>query len=193
MPGDNRVFTTASKEIDRASMGAIPAAVLERPAHQRGNHPLSSFSAVGPLARDLVRGQAPLDIYAPLRRLAELDGVVILMGVGLDRLTLLHLAEQQAGRRMFRRWANGPDGQPAEVDRGGCSAGFVRLGPILAGLARETQVGASPWLVYPAREALDVAAAAIRHDPEITHCATPDCVLCACTIAGGPILPGDPR
>jgi aminoglycoside 3-N-acetyltransferase len=188
MPGDNRVFVTTSTEIDRASMGAIPAAVLEQPGHQRGNHPLASFSAVGPLAGELVAGQAPLDVYAPLRRLAALDGLVILMGVHLDRLTLLHLAEQQAGRGMFRRWANGPSGQPIEVDRGGCSAGFTRLGPALAPLLQEAQVGASRWLVYPARETLQVATNAIREQPEITHCATTACILCADAIAGGPIL-----
>jgi aminoglycoside 3-N-acetyltransferase len=132
-----------------------------------------------------------LDVFAPLRRLAEIDGLVILIGVLQDRLTLLHLAEQQTGRRMFRRWANGPEGQPIEVDRGGCSAGFVRLAPVLAPLLREVRAGMSRWLVYPAREALATATEAIRQQPEITHCATPDCVLCADVIAGGPILPGD--
>jgi aminoglycoside 3-N-acetyltransferase len=191
MPGDDRIYTSASNELDRGSMGAVPADVLERSDRQRGNHPLSSFSAVGPLARSLVEGQAPLDVCAPLRRLADLDGLVILMGVRLDRMTLLHLAELQAGRRMFRRWANGPAGQPIMVERGGCSSGFPRLAPALDPLLREAQVGPSRWLVYPARASLEAATVAIRAEPEITHCATPTCILCQDAIAGGPILPAD--
>lgn len=108
--GSEHVFTTASRDIDRDEMGAIPASVLDGPTRVRGNHPLDSFSAIGPRARELVAGQAPLDVYAPLRSLAAADGLVILMGVGLNRMTLLHLAEQMAGRTLFRRWANGPDG-----------------------------------------------------------------------------------
>src|SRR5688572_1045245 len=190
MPGTDRVFTVDSTEIDRDSMGAVPAAVLERPERQRGSHPLNSFSAIGPLAEDLIAGQALLDVYAPLRRLAELDGIVILMGVGLDRLSLLHLAEQRAGRRMFRRWANGPDGRPIEVERGGCSAGFVRFDPILRPFVKETQVGESRWQIYPAREALQAATAAIRQHPEITRCADPSCYRCEDAILGGPLLSG---
>ena len=191
MPGTDRIFTTASTEIDRDSMGAVPSAVLERPGHQRGNHPLNSFSAIGPLAGELIAGQAALDVYAPLRRLAELNGLIILMGVGLDRMSLLHFAEQQAGRRMFRRWANGPDGQPIEFERGGCSAGFVRFAPVLRALLWETRVGESRWEVYPAHEALQTATAAIHQQPEITRCAEPSCYRCEDAILGGPILPDD--
>jgi aminoglycoside 3-N-acetyltransferase len=191
MPGDDRIYTPASNELDRGSMGAVPAAVVERSDRQRGNHPLNSFSAVGPLAPALIEEQAPLDVYAPLRRLAELDGLVILMGVRPDRMTLLHLAEQRAGRRMFRRWANGPEGHPIMVERGGCSSGFTRLEPILAPLLCKAQVGQSRWLVYPARASLEAATEAIREDPELTHCATPTCILCQDAIAGGPILAMD--
>ena len=55
-PVYNGVFSTASNAIDR-NMGAIPRAVLARPERQRGDHPLASFSAIGPLASDLVGGQ----------------------------------------------------------------------------------------------------------------------------------------
>jgi aminoglycoside N3'-acetyltransferase len=91
-------------------MGALPAAVLATPGRVRGNHPLCSFTALGRLAGELLHGQSPLDLCAPLSRLADLGGWVILMGLGLDRLTLLHLP---------RRWpaatcsAAGPTGPMA--------------------------------------------------------------------------------
>jgi aminoglycoside 3-N-acetyltransferase len=187
-PGGQLVYTPESDEIERSEMGAIPAEVIVRPGRVRGNHPLDSFAAIGPLARELVEGQAARDVYAPLRALSNLGGWVVLMGVGLNRLTLLHLAEILAGRKPFLRWANGSNGQPIGVDSGGCSAGFSRLEPALAPLARETMVGASRWRAFPVAATLTAAAATIQSNPEITHCADPSCSRCADAIAGGPVF-----
>jgi aminoglycoside N3'-acetyltransferase len=183
-PGSERVFTPTDNDVS-PSMGAIPNAVLARPDRVRGDHPLCSFAAVGPRA-DLVREQRPLDVYAPLRILAARDGSVLLIGVGLERMTLVHLAEERAGRTLFRRWANGPDGRPMEVETGGCSDGFGNLEPTLAPLARETRVGESRWRAFPARAALNAATDAIREQPEITRCGREGCLRCADAVAGGP-------
>ena len=183
-PGRDRVFTSASNDVS-PSMGAIPAAVLARPERVRGDHPLCSFTALGPAA-DLVREQRPLDVYSPLRILGARDGFVLLIGVGLERMTLLHLAEERAGRALFRRWANAPDGRPMEVETGGCSDGLGNLEGVLGPLARETRVGDSRWRAFPARAALDAATKAIREDPEITRCGRADCQRCPDAIAGGP-------
>lgn len=186
-PGANRIYTTDTDEVDRW-MGAIPAAVLAWPGRVRGHHALDSFAAAGPLAAALVQGQAPLDVYAPLKALAEAGGFVVLMGVGLERMTLLHLAERAAGRKMFRRWANGPDGAPTVVEVGGCSEGFGRLEPALRSSMRTAVVGRSAWRVFEAGEALRLAAAAIRADPRITHCGAAACERCDDAVAGGPVL-----
>jgi aminoglycoside N3'-acetyltransferase len=37
--GVERVFSPESSEVDRAQMGAIPAAILAMEGHVRGNHP----------------------------------------------------------------------------------------------------------------------------------------------------------
>ncbi|HEY3108147.1 MAG TPA: AAC(3) family N-acetyltransferase [Chloroflexota bacterium] len=186
-PGSDRVYTPAVQELDRAEMGAIAAAVLAMPGRARGNHPLCSFGAVGPASGALVAGQAPLRVFAPLAAVAAAGGAVVLMGVGLSKMTLLHLAEQRAGRLMFRRWANGPDGRPMEVEVGGCSEGFPRLEPALGWLEWRERVGGSVWRVYPAAETLDAAAVAIRAEPSITHCRRPGC-RCDDAVAGGPLL-----
>ena len=182
--GENRVFTPETNDVS-STMGAIPAEVLTRPERVRGSNPLCSFAALGPLA-DRLREQRPLDVYAPLRILAAKDGWALLIGVDLRSLTLLHLAEEKAGRRLFRRWANGPDGKPMEVEVGSCSQGFLNFEPILAPLARETLVGESRWVAYPARETLALAAETIRGNPGITHCGDADCLRCRDAVAGGP-------
>lgn len=186
-PGAGRIYTTGTNEVDR-EMGAIPAAVLAREGRVRGRHAFDSFAAVGPAARELVGGQAPRDVYAPLAALARACGCVVLMGVGLERMTLLHVAEREAGRRLFIRWANDEGGEPTGFEVGGCSEGFGRLAPALRPAARVTKVGESVWTVYDAARALRLAADAIRAEPGVTHCGRADCERCDDAAAGGPVL-----
>lgn len=54
----DQIYKPDTSEIDK-DMGAIAAAVVASPSRARGNHPIGSFSAVGPCARDLVAAQAP--------------------------------------------------------------------------------------------------------------------------------------
>lgn len=179
-------YTPESNAI-AADMGAIPRALLNRAGRQRGDHPLNPFAAIGPLAHDIISTQTPENIYGPLRAIAELGGFVLLMGVGLDAMTLIHTAEQDAGRNLFLRWAEGPDGEPVEARIGGCSIGFPNLQPVLAPIVRRTTVGASHWQAFPAGQALQLASATIRECPEITHCGNPNCARCNAAVLGGPV------
>jgi len=185
--GSNRIYTPEVLDIDR-DMGAIPATLIAWPDRVRGNHPIDSFTAVGPHAAELVAKQAPLNVYAPLEDLIRLNGFVLLIGVGLERLTLLHLAEKEAGRTLFRRWANDEHGQPIAVEVGGCSEGFGRLEPHLRDLMQQTTVGESKWTLLPAAQTLTHATSAIRANPEITHCGSVECERCNDAVQGGPIL-----
>jgi aminoglycoside 3-N-acetyltransferase len=69
------------------------------PGAERSDHPDSSFAAVGAKAHWLMADQ-PLN-YAlgpgsPLDKLCQAGGKVLLLGVGFDSLTLIHLAENLA-------------------------------------------------------------------------------------------------
>lgn len=183
--GIGRVYDPRSRDLD-TDMGAVAAAILDHPEHVRGQHPLCSFTAVGPQAQRLIAPQSAVQVYAPLELLGEAGGSIVLMGVGLEALTLLHLAEQRAGRRLFWRWANDAAGRVRPVAAGGCSDGFGRLAPVLDALTRETLVGMSRWRVLPARRALEVAAEAIRQHPTITHCGAAACARCDDAVQGGP-------
>ena len=182
-----KVYTPDRNDI-HDSMGAIPAAVVETKGRARGDHPLNSFAAVGPLARELVAGQAPLDVFAPFRKLARVGGYVVMMGVDLRTMTALHLAEQMAGRTPFRRWANDPDGGVVEAECGGCSRGFKSIEPTLRPIERRATVGNSLWRIFPIADALERASATIRERPEITRCCVAGCDRCEDGIADGPIL-----
>jgi aminoglycoside 3-N-acetyltransferase len=184
IPG--RAFSPADNDLDRPDMGAIPAAVLATPGRSRGDNPLNSFAAVGPLARQLVAGQTPADVYAPFRALADAGGAVVMIGVHLTTMTLIHEAERRAGRTLLRRWARGRDGRIVTVHVGSCSDGFNQFETVLAPLSREVTVGESRWRAFPAADTLAAAAAAIRANPAITHCGRTTCARCRDMVAGGP-------
>lgn len=190
-PGDGRrdYYSTDVTFVD-ADLGVIPAVVVAAPLRHRGEHPSDSFSALGPLAADLIREQRPMHVYAPLEELARRDGWVVLMGVDLTRMTLLHLAEQRAGRTLFRRWARTSQGGIIEMELGSCSSGFDRLRPALEAIECTTVVGESLWRAYPAAATLDLAAEEIRANPDITHCPDRDCIRCRDAIQGGPLVGG---
>ncbi|OPC77223.1 AAC(3) family N-acetyltransferase [Embleya scabrispora] len=168
-------------------LGVLPAALIRRPEVVRGTHPLNSFAALGPLADTLISAQSPTDVYGPIRELAAHEGLILLVGVGLNRMTALHLAEQRSGRTLFRRWARGADGRVTMFEVGSCSEGFPRLEPTLHPYARSVAVGASRWRAYPARETLAAATAAIVADQGITRCPDSGCLACRDSIAGGPV------
>jgi aminoglycoside 3-N-acetyltransferase len=185
-PGLEDTFDSSRTEVS-AWLGAFSAHVAARPDRVRCALASGELAAVGPLADALIGAETDTDIFGPLRALADHDGAVVLMGVGLTRMTLLHLAELEAGRQPFIRWSRGRDGRPARARAGECSDGFERLAPVLAPIERRATVGQSRWRAFAARPALDLAADAIRRDPSITHCPNPTCIECADAIAGGPI------
>jgi aminoglycoside N3'-acetyltransferase len=184
----DRVYDSTLSTIDQDTMGAIPVALLQYPGRIRGNHPCHSFSAIGPMADKLISSQSPMNVYGPLRELAAQDGFVILMGVGLDRLTLLHLAEHLSGRRLFIRWANDSNKQWIHCQVGGCSMGFAKFESVLAPVIKKLIVGQSQWIILRANQVLEAAVAAIKTNPEITRCSDSECVRCHDAALGGPIL-----
>lgn len=185
-PPAGAAYTTGCGLIN-PGLGVFPATLIRRADAVRGDHPLNSFAALGPLAENLIAAQSPTDVYGPIRELAAREGRILLIGVGLNKMTALHQAEQQSGRRLFLRWARTADGQVSMVGVGSCSEGFPRLEPALHRYARTAVVGGSKWKLYPAAETLDAATNAIRENQNITHCGDTDCLLCHDLIAGGPV------
>jgi len=185
-PPQSPAYTTDCGLIN-AHLGVLPATLIGREDAVRGQHPLNSFAALGPLADELIAAQTPTDVYGPIRELAVRSGLILLIGVALNRMTALHLAEQQSGRRLFLRWARTSDGEVSMFEVGSCSEGFPRLESALHPYATTAVVAGSRWRAYPARQVLDTATTAISEDQGITHCDDNNCQLCRDSIAGGPI------
>jgi aminoglycoside 3-N-acetyltransferase len=139
-------------------MGAIPVALHGRRETLRSDHPRLAHQALGPLAAHIV---APhplaegLGDAGPLGRLVSLDAKVVLVGVGYDTNTSLHLAETRAtwpGKRVVhqgsavlvageRRWVTytETDYDTGDFERLGAeleSTGAVRIGRVGQATAR---------------------------------------------------------
>jgi aminoglycoside N3'-acetyltransferase len=80
-----------------ANMGALAELVRTHPQARRTPHPLQSIAAIGPDAADLTARDTPgaFDPGGPFERMVELDYDLLLIGAGIDSVSLLHLAEQR--------------------------------------------------------------------------------------------------
>ncbi|TPW30098.1 AAC(3) family N-acetyltransferase [Martelella alba] len=144
------------------------------PGTLRSNHPMTSFAARGERAAALMRRhdlESPLGEGSPLAELYHEGAVVLLLGVGFDRCTMMHLAEDHAfprrpkmrqasavtenGQRVWKRYS---------ISENMNSERFVAVGADLVadGTARRFAIGAGYGIIVPARAAVDRAAAAWR-------------------------------
>ena len=92
------------------AMGAIPELFRTYPNVLRSRHPQVSFTAFGPNA-DTITSNHEYDFAlgegSPLARIYELDGSVLLLGVGFDNNTSLHLSEYRVEPRIAKPIKNG--------------------------------------------------------------------------------------
>jgi aminoglycoside 3-N-acetyltransferase len=150
-------------------MGAIPDTLLRHRAVHRSAHPTVSFAAVGHHAEEITAGHRldeQLGITSPVGRLYDLGGSVLLLGVGHDNNTSLHLAEylaswpskrtrEEATAMVVdgeRRWVTFTDLAIDEGDFPAVGAAFEATG-----LIRRRRVGHATGALMPQRPLVDFA------------------------------------
>jgi len=174
-----------TSEVDVAEMGQISAAFLQEKDTVRSQHPSVSWAGNGPLARYYTANHSPDEPNLPLKRLAETQGYIVLLGVGLSVCTAVHLAEELAGRKPFIRWVLHADGRTRRVREYGCSDGFAKLTKYVGAIASRSIIGQCRAVLYPAKPFVEAIAQVIRSRPEITLCDRAEC-RCQDSVRGGP-------
>lgn len=157
-----------------AGVGRVPELLRTWPSAARSGHPQASFAALGPRARKLM-GPHPLQDSlrpnSPLGRMARSGAQVLFLGTGYATCTAFHLAEYRSPltpRRNCRAPVRNPSGERVwaeftdvaldEEDFPRIGAEFEAQAPVTVGT-----VGAATARLFPMAEAVDFAAAWMRH------------------------------
>jgi aminoglycoside 3-N-acetyltransferase-4 len=185
-PGGTLVMPSSSDNDDQPfeprtshaapDLGVVADIFWRQPGVQRSAHPFA-FAAIGPRAAEIVADPLPLPPHirpSPVGRVHDLDGQVLLLGIGHEANTSLHLAELLAGvpYRVPRHCTVERDGQPVRIDYGEndhCCQRFAQADDWLraAGLQREGRVGHAWSRLARARDIVRLAVEHLASEPLI--------------------------
>jgi aminoglycoside 3-N-acetyltransferase len=172
-----------------SDLGVVADTFWRLPGVIRSAH-CFAFAAAGPQAARITADPLPLPPHlpaSPVGRVHDLDGQVILLGVGHDANTTFHLAELIAGvpyRIPHHCTVTGSDGRPARVEyeeNDHCCQRFALMDGWLRdrGLQREGQVGQARARLMWSRDVVAVATEQLERDPLVfLHPAGAGCAEC---------------
>ena len=149
--------------------GIIPETFRKRKGVIQGSHPSHSIAASGPRAKELSEGW---------HKLLEMNGYVLLIGVGLDRCTAMHLAEKrvQFPERILKKitppkWfiEKYPEGE-WEWDFGPYPD-FAKLTDpcVKRGIMKSVMVGEATLRLLRLRKLIDLYAEYMKNDPDLFY------------------------
>jgi aminoglycoside N3'-acetyltransferase len=186
--GDDEAIFDPRTTPASADLGVVADTFWRLPGVVRSDHPFA-LAAAGPLAERVTADPLPLPPHtpeSPVGRVHDLDGQVLLLGVGHDADTTLHLAELLGGvpYRVPKHVTVLRDGRPARVEYGEndhcCERFALADGWMRArGLQREGQVGHALARLARSRDVVAVALERLAGDPLVfLHPADAGCEEC---------------
>ncbi|HJU69278.1 MAG TPA: AAC(3)-IV family aminoglycoside N-acetyltransferase [Gemmatimonadaceae bacterium] len=159
-----------------ADLGVIADTFWRQPGAVRTDHPFT-FAALGPHARRITSDPLPVPphrLESPIGRVWELDGQVLLLGVGHDSNTTIHLAEVLGGApyRVPKHITHRVDGRVVQIDYGEndhCCQRFTLADAWLRerGLQREGPAGHGQARLIRSRDVVEVVVEQVRRDPVV--------------------------
>jgi aminoglycoside N3'-acetyltransferase len=192
--GDDSSVFDPSDTPASPDLGVVAETFWRMPGVMRSTHPFA-FAAIGPKAAGIVAGPLPLPPHlpaSPVGRVHDLDGQILLLGVGHDADTALHLAELMAGvpygvERHITIARNGRAERIAYRENDHCCSRFALADDWLRGrgLQSEGPVGNATARLFRAREVVALALERLAADPLVfLHPPEAGCADCDAARAG---------
>jgi aminoglycoside N3'-acetyltransferase len=176
-------------------LGIVAELFWREPGTVRSHH-AHAFAAAGPQAERIIADSLPLPPHrqqSPIGRVHELDGQTLLLGVGHDANTTIHLAECQADvpYRLAKFMTVRLGGRPIRLDYGEndhCCQRFALADAWLRsrGLQSEGRVGHAHARLMRSRDIAAIACAQLARDrliflhPREARCAECDAARDSC-------------
>ena len=157
-------------------VGALSETLRSQPNTIRSAHPILSFAGIH--VEDVLSTQTLYSPFAPIGRLADQEGWVLLLGVNHTSNTSIHYAEKMAGRHQFVRWALMRDRIVECPGYPGCSDGFEDIRPELAEVSRRVQIGSGFIEAIPLQPLLQAVEYRIKEEPLSLLCKRDECERC---------------
>ena len=167
------------------SLGVVPEVFRREANVLRSGHPSHSCAAIGQRAHDVLSTHRDNNPLGPIKKLNVLNGLALLVGSSFRQFTPIHLAEALSTPELrFRGSASrinlaGYEERVIVEHAASCTAGFDSLRDAVAPTALSAhQFGSGFIQLYPLRDLVRTASAAITAAPESLLCDSDECRDC---------------
>ena len=185
-------FEPFDAETTPSAVGKISEQFRKRKAALRSLHPVHSVAAIGKYARDITQGHEKCKTGCgegtPYLKIRDLGGKVMLLGVDMDRNTIMHSLEEEINALYLRTldipaptYIEGHEGKtftlkkfpPGHRD-------FIGFTPILRkkDALIEGRIGNAEVKVMDIRKLFEVGLEALKQDPLLFICHNENCNSC---------------
>lgn len=175
-----------------SAVGKISETFRRRPDTHRSLHPVHSVAAVGKHAEWITSGHEHCETGCgpgtPYYKIRDMGGKVMLLGVDMDRNTIMHALEEEIDARYLKTatipaptYIEGYEHKTFTLNKFPPGhRDFLKLTPVLRerDALIEGRIGNAAVLVMDVRSVFDIGLALLRDDPLFFICRNPNCNSC---------------
>ena len=168
--------------------GALANTMIKHPNSVRSQHPIQRFTAIGPLAHELMDKHTPdSGGYEVLDRMAEMNALNLSIGRKTVGVGTTHVAIEKMGfeKKASEMGVNYQKGE-GKVElfkvnwNGGCGRGFPKFLPLYekAGCLKWVKIGNADAVLTSMKGTLEVEIDKLKEDPTFYFCDDSTCKDC---------------
>ena len=187
-------FTPGLRTI--VDIGTFPELVRQRPGILRSGHASHATAAIGKHAKTLTENHDPcvaVGVGAPLHKLWQMNGKILLLGVTHKTNTSIHLAESLAkvpyrflhydaswGTATYEQLPDGTILKHEQAEFPGCGSQFNKVQPLLEakGNVNVGQIGNATCYLMKSQDLVAAAIALLEEDNTVFLCDNANCSCC---------------